>query len=332
MNYPLPIRGAHFVIDRVSYPALTVGLVTLGLLLALYAGTGSLYPTGMLIGFQDPLEAMGLFLLFSLLPAYLLGGMMAQIRATPGIVSALAEILDEEHHSTLQKMDQVTYWSTGLLVGLLFAAVGNIPWHILVFDPRQPGFVFSMTLAFAQFFTWGVVGLMLATGEHNAFTLYRVGKLVKVDLYNLDRLNPFGQSSLRNLLIIVGALAMTPLQSIDQEFRWTNYQNAILVGVPAILLLALVPIWSVHKQIRAAKARELERLEEEIRASSRSLENDSLTRLNALLERRSFVAGLRNWPMDFSLLARVVFYVLIPPLAWAGAALVELAVDSYVTG
>jgi len=321
------------VIDRVSYPALSVGLITLGLLLALYAGTGSLYPSGLLIGFQDPLEAAGLFLLFSLLPAYLLGGMMAQIRATPGIVSALAEILDKEQHSVLQKLDQVTYWFAGMLVGLLFAALGgNIPWQILEFDPREPGFVFSMTLAFAQFFTWGVVGLMLATGEHNALALYRVGKLVKIDLYNLDRLNPFGQYSLRSLLIIVGALAMTPLQSIDQEFRWVNYQNALLVGIPAILLLSLLPIWSVHKQIRKTKARELALIDDEIAAASRSLENDSLTRLNALLERRSFVTGLRNWPMDFSLLARVVFYVLIPPLAWAGAALVELAVDSYLAG
>jgi len=332
MDYPLPISFSRSVIEKIPRPILTVGLGTLIILLGLYSVTESIYPSGMLIGFQDPLEATGLFLLFSFLPAYLLGGLIAQVRATPGIVSALSAILAVEHHPTLLQMDRVKYWQLGMLVGLINAMAANIPWSALVLDPGTPGFIFSLTLVFAQCFTWSVVGLVLAAGLHNAFVLYRVGQLVDIDIFNLDTLNPFGQSGLRSMLIIVGALALMPLQAIDQEFRWVNYQNGILVGVPAIFLLMLVPNWSVHKRIRAEKQQELEKLDAAIYATPRTLGDESLNRLNALLQRRHLVAHLRNWPMDFSLVARVVFYVLIPPLAWSGAALVELGLDSYLAG
>jgi hypothetical protein len=332
MRYTLPIRVAQSIIDRTSHPVLITGVVTLALLLGLYMVTGSIYPTDGQRGFQDPLEATGLFLLFSTLPAYLLGGLVAQVRANTAIVDALSEILDAGHHAVLHRMDQVRYWHLGVLAGFVYAAAANIPWSSLTFQPGNPGFIFSLTLLFAHFVTWGVVGLALAVAEHNAFVLFRVGKLVQVDLFNLDRLNPFGQSSLRGVLLVVGALALMPLQALDQEFRWANYQNGILVGIPAILLLILLPNWTVHKKIRRVKVQALQELDAEIAAAPRTLDNEALTRLNALLERRNRITHLRNWPIDFSLLTRVVFYVLIPPLAWAGAALVELALDSYLSG
>jgi hypothetical protein len=104
------------------------------------------------------------------------------------------------------------------------------------------------------------------------------------------------------------------------------------VGIPAIILLMLIPIWSVHLRIRQSKQQALTSIDREIRATSTSLESEPLQRLNGLLERRRLVSHSRNWPMDFSIFTRVVFYVLIPPLAWAGAAFVELALDSYLAG
>ncbi|MEZ5489689.1 MAG: hypothetical protein R3F50_05145 [Gammaproteobacteria bacterium] len=244
----------------------------------------------------------------------------------------MATLLTDEHQALLERMDRVTYWLVGVLFGLLFAAIANIPWSILSFQPDNPVFVFSLTMVFAQSLTWAMVGLLLAWAEHNAYLLYRLGHLVKIDLFKLDSLNPFGQSGLRSMLIVVGALAITPLQAIDQEFRWINYQYAVLVGVPAILVLMLVPMWSVHQQIRCRKREELKRVDTEIGATSHSLDDNSLNRLNALLARRKHLAHLREWPLDFSLFSRIVFYVLIPPLAWAGAAVVELAIDSYLAG
>ena len=332
MKFPLPVRAFQLINRKLPYPVLTVGVVTTVAMLLLFSLTGSLYPSEPLFGYQNPLAITGQFLVFSLITAYLLACMTAQVRATDGIIESISPILPVEHHSALQRLDKVPYWPVGIIIGVGFGAAISIPWPELSLSPTEPYFLFSMMLILGQLLMWSTIGLILAAAEHNAFVLHRIGKLVTVDLYNLETLNPFGQASLRAMLIVVGSLAITPLQSIDQEFRWGNYQNPLLVGIPAILLLTLVPIWSVHKQIRAHKKNELQRLDAEINTSSRALDDSSLTRLNALLERRRLVAHCRNWPLDFSLFTRIVFYVLIPPLAWAGAALVEFGLDSYLTG
>jgi len=332
MNFPLPIRMIKAISARLRWPAFTIGLVTLVVLLGVFTLTGAIYPVADSRYAPNPLEITGAFLLFSFLSAYLLACMVAQVGWTPRVVESLSKQLPVEHHRHLERLDRIRWWPLGLLAGIIFAAEANIPWEIMTFTPGAPDFVISLNLVFGQFLTWSIVGMVLAMGIHNALVLHRVGKLVNVDIYQLDRLNAFGQVGLRSLLMIVGALVLTPLQAIDQEFRWTNYQNAILVGIPAILLLMLIPIWSVHIRIRLAKRNELKRLDEEISSTSRSLDSSPLARLNALLERRRLVTHSRNWPMDFTTFSKVVFYVLIPPLAWAGAAVVELVVDAYLTG
>ena len=94
----------------------------------------------------------------------------------------------------------------------------------------------------------------------------------------------------------------------------------------------LLPIWSVHRRIRRAKRAELLMINRHIQRLPKSFEPDTMVRLNTLLDRRTYIQHCRNWPMDVTIFAKVVFYVLIPPLAWAGAALVELLIDAYIVG
>ncbi|MGD8417313.1 MAG: hypothetical protein PVH91_09665 [Pseudomonadales bacterium] len=39
---------------------------------------------------------------------------------------------------------------------------------------------------------------------------------------------------------------------------------------------------------------------------------------------------LSNWPLDLSLVSRVAVYLVIPPLAWVGAAVVENVVQRFL--
>ena len=169
--------------------------------------------------------------------------------------------------------------------------------------------------------------MLLYMRIHNGLVLHRAGQQVSIDLFNPDRLNCFGRVGLNDLLIVVGAMALTPLQSIDQDFRWENYRNALMVGIPSAVILMALPIWSVHRRIRSAKQQEINRINQTIEVLPRDLAAESVQSLNSLLERRQYVQHSRNRPMDLSIFSRFVFYVLIPPLAWAGAALMELAVD-----
>jgi hypothetical protein len=273
-----------------------------------------------------------LFLLMSFLPSYLLMCVMALLRNKSVLQDSLIQVLPDGKHSVVAQLDKPRFWYVWVLAGLVFALTANLSWSTLSFDASNERFIFSLTLVFAQCFMWLVVGFALSVIFHNALLLHQLGKHVVVDIYNLDSLNSFGRFALSSLLMIVGAMALTPLQSIDAEFRWDNYANAILIVIPAAIAILLLPMWSVHSKIKQEKLSQIDYINKAIARASKSLDEVALTNLNALLDRCHYIQHCRSWPMDTSIFSRVILYVLIPPLAWVGAALVELALDSFLMG
>ena len=58
------------------------------------------------------------------------------------------------------------------------------------------------------------------------------------------------------------------------------------------------------------------------------LPQDDIPRLEAHLAHIDRIAAIANWPIDMNLFARIMGYVIIPPIAWIGAALVERAISA----
>lgn len=207
----------------------------------------------------------------------------------------------------------------GLVFGAAqFAQVLTNP-HVLVPLPDLPLIVGNTLL-------WMVVALLTAARLRDALAMRRFGRTLTVDLYNLAALRPIGRAAVRDVLMIMGALALMPLQSLDAEFRWVNYQTGLFFGLISSLLFFYLPISGVHEQIRAARAARLNELQGMIEAQ----DGMDVPRLEALVAHRERVAHLPTWPVDLSVLSRVGFYLIIPPLAWVGAALVETLVQGYI--
>ena len=55
---------------------------------------------------------------------------------------------------------------------------------------------------------------------------------------------------------------------------------------------------------------------------------EELTRLNDLLAYRREIAGVSEWPFDLGAMSRLGLYLVIPPLTWVGAALIENLVET----
>jgi len=325
----LPASLLRYLIDRLRYPVTTIGVVVFATLFLAFLLTGTFRPQ-----FEhyrvNVMESTGLSLLMSTLPAYLFMCMTAQVRATPAVKARLDTLLPATNRDLVTRLDGGRFWWAGMVLGMSFALSSNINWTSMTLQPADERFWWSVGTIFGQLFLWGTVGLMLYMKLSNSLLLHRMGQLVDVDIFNLDRLNLFGRTGINDLLLVAGAMALTPLQSLDQEFRWMNYRNAILVGVPSAILLMLLPTWSVHRRILRAKTEQVTLINAEIDRLPKTLAPDAVLALNALLDRRYFVQQCRNWPMDLSTFSRFMLYVLIPPLAWIGAALMELAVDSYL--
>jgi hypothetical protein len=327
---PFPIGIVQRLLSLGRYPVRGIGFLVLACMLLIFLGSGAALPDYPGSPFPDPIEILGSFLLFSLLSAYLIMCLLAGVRSNNQTHRELTAQLPDNF--AINRYQYLHWWPLPVAMAIMFALTGNVNWSTMILDSRMPGFLTSMLIIFGQVTMWSIVGLVLFASCHECWVLGKLGSQVRIDLYDLDKLNGFGRAGLNNFLMVVGALAITTVQSIDQEFRTENYANGLLVGVPAAILLIALPIATLPRRIRQAKTSELVRLNGEIENASRDVQSGELLRLNALLERREFIKGLRHWPMDLSIFSRFLLYVLIPPLAWTGAALVEMYLDSMLAG
>ncbi|MFP6836130.1 MAG: hypothetical protein VB948_08480, partial [Pseudomonadales bacterium] len=185
----------------------------------------------------------------------------------------------------------------------------------------------AMDIAFVggNCFVWGVVAMMLCWRVPVSIGVSRLGEAMELDIYRLDHLKPLARVAATDILVVADGLVLMPLQSIDAEFRIGNYTAGLIVGVPSAALLFLLPLWGLHKNIRRAKAERLQAL----RSRLDEVDREDVSQLETLTAHIDRVRTMPNWPIDTQTVTRVFAYVIIPPLAWVGAALVENLVNRF---
>jgi hypothetical protein len=201
-----------------------------------------------------------------------------------------------------------------------------------VFGLRDtPAYALDYALSGASLLIWIVIVRFTYLIVRNARVFSQLGELhTRVDLYRPSTLRPFAQAGTLYLLIIMGAMALSPLQALDASFRVENYSWGFAIGIPAAIVLPLLVMHGIRKATLVAKQAELAQLDAAIAVASRDFDAPATQTLNALLDRRAYVSEQHGWPMDVRMVSRAAFYVVIPPLAWVGAALVERAIESFI--
>ena len=91
----------------------------------------------------------------------------------------------------------------------------------------------------------------------------------RLDLYDQQPLRPFVPVAMFAVLVVVGAAAMMPLQSLDAEFRWSNYEAGVIVSIASVLVFFVVPLWGVHAVLKAQKLARSEELQVSINVCDR---------------------------------------------------------------
>jgi hypothetical protein len=179
----------------------------------------------------------------------------------------------------------------------------------------------------ANILLWSTVGWVLTSRLYASSGFLLQGYAVRVDLYDLDPLKPFARVAILDVLIVMGAMAIMPLQSLDAQFRWSNYEAGLFVTLPSALVFFTMPLWGVHRAIQGRKLSRLQELQKAISACDPA----DIPVLETLVAHRDRIHALRTWPVDLRLLIRTLFYLVIPPLAWVGAALVEKLLERVVS-
>jgi hypothetical protein len=313
-----------------------------GLMLALaivYWATGVLAPTALPDYADSPREIIGMGLLLTLVPPYLVAAtflgqrrslaLLAEARTRTSAPAGRAEI--ESAAEAVRDALHRSWWG-GLAFGVLMGLLNSQPVGAL----RGPMPLLEGSISFGQIFMWSLIGLTLGVRVTTARAFRRVAAVVDLDLFEPERPRAVTRSGMVDVLIVAGALLLAPLQSLDAEFRWYNYQNGLLVGIPTSVFCVLSPLLPVrrrHRAVRDARLAEIERQLAGVAADGDPPASpEASARLEGLLAHRDRLRHARTWPLGMRLVSRVVLYLVIPPLAWAGAAVVERLVDALLAG
>lgn len=222
------------------------------------------------------------------------------------------------------------YLLAGLLAGLLYGLAFNVPYTQV--DQLLAGNGPLIGVFAGQMLLWTSVGFLIAARLFVVSLFYRHGKKVEFSIFEQSRLEPFARVGMLDVAIAMGAMAIATLQSIDAHFRFGNYVSALLVAIPVATALLVTPMWTLHIRLKARKNELLADVMDQIAAAPEQGSAQEMAQLEILLRRRDRVRELHTWPLDFSIWSRLFFYGLIPPLAWLGAALVEVLVERMIGG
>jgi len=151
---------------------------------------------------------------------------------------------------------------------------------------------------------------------------------LEIDLLRIERLYPWGRAATRTSLVWFTVSAATLLLFASTGF--TLYSAVILVACAVMGLWVFVGAMSqMHRQIRQAKAAELDGLRSEIaRLSSRlGADKGAATQLQSLLAYEARIAAAPEWPVDQTMLMRVGVSSLILTVPWFGQAFAGAVVE-----
>ncbi len=296
-----------------------------GLLLTVDAFSPETLPQG----FESTRQLIGINLLLILLPSYMVCAWGLSERRSWHLLGQIDAVLPQPRFQQRLRTPPVVLVAGGT-IGMIYAVLFNLPVGSLA--ELISGGPLLIALVACMILVWVSVGVVLSFRIYVSRLFLEAGRVVPIDLYHHTPLEPFARSGMGDLLLAVGALALTTVQSIDATIRPENYLYALVVALPASLILLLQPMASVHARLRERKRAELAAVNALIAAAPKSLDANAMAHLELLLARRERAHGVYTWPVNVAMFSRILLYGVIPPVAWIAAALVEQLIESMMAG
>ncbi len=324
------MKSLDFLIYKSRYSAEIIGPAVLVLLSIMFVYSGVLFPASLPKYFSSENQLLGQVLLLILTPAFLVTYLIVAQRRSIRFAERLvtSRLISSEPAEWMQEIRGRTVF-LGVFVGFLYGLMLNVPaeWRssFASLDLQLQSIVIG------QAFVWMIVGLVLTYRLHTAWRFYEKGKVVHINLYETSKYVPFARNGLDDVFGITILLVLATLQSLDAQFRLANYITAWIIAFPAAASLLILPMLSLQRRLLAHKKEFLEEMNRQVSDAARAVEPDSLTRIELLMQHRDRIQHTSAWPIDLSIASRLILYIVIPPLAWLGAAVVEVGIDRIMT-
>ncbi|MEM7077575.1 MAG: hypothetical protein AAF513_03000 [Pseudomonadota bacterium] len=317
-----PLRAYLLGDDGYRVPLLVMLGVSIALLITgLLSAHNS--TTGLLELNNSRGQAIGTSLMFALLPAYLLAMMKNFWRRTDTALQSLPLEPGQRAALEARAVDLPKWIAVPVLAAVLWGFEQNSGFVADIFN-GLPYEAYDVLYVLCNVLLWTLVALVISWRYHLSRGLSQLGRSLPYDFYRPAAFSRVGRMATTDVLAVAGALVFMPLQSLDAQFRWFNYESGLWVGLFAMALVFFTPLWGFHQSMRASKRERIEELER-LLAQTRQDDIANLEVTAAHLER---VRGYVTWPLNLKLLGRTLGYVILPPAAWVAAALVEQLLES----
>jgi hypothetical protein len=193
----------------------------------------------------------------------------------------------------------------------------------------------ALITTFGTVLVWVVMFTVISMLVQQAVLFAKLGAKIHISLLNTQALVPFGRVAIYSSLAIIGALAMFPLMNLDSRFEMAEGLPGAVATIGPLIMIFFIPVWPLHRRLSALKQEALKALS--VRLESCLGDDDDtqpptekMADLTVLLAYRREISQVSTWPFDFSSMTRLSLYLVIVPLTWAGAALIERLVDLFV--
>jgi hypothetical protein len=304
-----------------------LGILIFGLLSGFFAIAGVLGP-----GSRVPASTRSAAWFFSVVIAYIIPVFHYISERTVQAIERLASDLDPADGSLSELCSRVHWkprrWFVTVLAGGVGAAIAHNTALALRggIERASPGLAIMM----GSTLTWIVLTLVIFALIDNARLFNRLARRVELNPLIPERLHPFALVAVLSTLALVGAQAAFPILIIDATDAISFVPGLIATMVP-MFVLAVLPVWPLHVRLRAAKRELL--ADVNARLSLASVPQGAIgdvVALAPLLSWRREVTALPDWPFDIGIVGRLALYLIIPPLTWVGAALIQHVVETFL--
>lgn len=159
---------------------------------------------------------------------------------------------------------------------------------------------------------------------------------LQVDLLNVDMISGFSRGVIRNVLVFVLGTVTFPLLWLDGDIDLWRIVPGYIFILAVLSLMLIPPLASVHKRIVDAKRKELECVRRAMLGDRAALADSRLAgdadtiRMPELIAYKQVIEAVPDSPLETPAAVRLFFYVMIPPLAWSGAAIIERVIDTII--
>jgi hypothetical protein len=161
------------------------------------------------------------------------------------------------------------------------------------------------------------------------------GRSVRIDLLHTRPLLVFSRVAVISTLAVIGAQALFPLMYLDLSMNAASMVPGLIGTVLPMVLMFAAPVLPLHQRMQTDKSQALAALDERVvrirdAAPAGEVSREILEELNPLLLYRREISRAPVWPFDAGSFTRLFLYLVIVPMTWAGAALIERLMENLI--